>query len=204
MCRKDFEVAAESENGSSSQAGRDDSNVSVVTASECSHRRSQDSTVSADDSLLGASLDDSKAGSSLDTRPPCLPDTDPHPADSTTDAAALNFNEGDLSLDLQNPNKFLSMLNRDSGVDSSSVGSGGEGKASKVAPGYASSSSFVGNQRREKSKSGRRRKDVIAEREVPVSFLIVRISPAKPPCISLRLAFLGGTSGVVRQRVSQT
>lgn len=35
----------------------------------------------------------------------------------------------------------------------------------------------------------------------PVSFLIVRMSPPRPPCMAVRIAFLGGTPGTVRQRV---
>lgn len=165
---------------------------------EASHRRSHDSTVSGEDSVLGGSMDDSRVSSFVDTRPHSLPEME---SLGVTESMALNIEDIGSTYDPQNPNKFLTMLNRDSGLESSSVGSGTDAKPSNLPSGYASSPS-LSDKRRRNATSARHRREGITEREVPVSFIIVRISPSKPPCISVRLAFLGGTSGVVRQRVS--
>ena len=38
--------------------------------------------------------------------------------------------------------------------------------------------------------------------EPPLSFVLVRLNPHRPPCVAVRLAFLGGTPGSVRWKVS--
>ena len=35
----------------------------------------------------------------------------------------------------------------------------------------------------------------------PISFFVVRITSKRPPCLAIRLAFLGGTSGHLRNQV---
>ncbi|XP_047735529.1 uncharacterized protein LOC125177587 [Hyalella azteca] len=92
--------------------------------------------------------------------------------------------------------------NRDSGLESSSICSGAEvGNSRGAYPPSSSSMSGLSDSRKRDRKSNALKMDVPQELEVPQSFILVRISPAKPPCITLRLAFLGGTPGVVRQRL---
>jgi len=53
----------------------------------------------------------------------------------------------------------------------------------------------------EKSNEDNEESNEVNEGETPLSFMLLHLRPQDPPCIAFKLAFLGGTPGVVRQRV---
>ncbi|KAF2360105.1 hypothetical protein FHG87_009134 [Trinorchestia longiramus] len=99
---------------------------------------------------------------------------------------------------------FGSVSNRDSGLETMNVGSSVDfslRSVSNFTPSSSSMSGITSSRKKDRRKCVTTKGDGTGEPEVPLSFILVRISPAKPPCITVRLAFLGGTPGVVRQKL---
>lgn len=98
--------------------------------------------------------------------------------------------------------KILRNIVADSGIDTSYC-SGNESSVSAAAT-NANTDNKIPDKDDPSSEAGQKKNNNNKKNDddIPVSFLIVRLSPTKPPCVAVRLAFLGGTPGSVRQTVS--